>query len=36
MFVGTETFKYMVEDTDGDYSVATVTVNVTERPIINP
>lgn len=32
LFLGTETFQYKVEDVDGDYSVATVTVTVTERP----
>ncbi|BDX37387.1 hypothetical protein CYCD_07420 [Tenuifilaceae bacterium CYCD] len=36
MFIGTETFQYMVEDVDGDYSVATVTVTVTERPDYQP
>jgi hypothetical protein len=36
MFVGTETFQYMVEDVDGDYSVATVTVTVTDRPDYQP
>lgn len=32
MFIGTATFQYLVEDVDGDYSVATVTITVTERP----
>ncbi len=32
MFLGTDTFRYWVEDVDGDYSIATVTVEVTERP----
>jgi len=36
MFVGTETFQYIVEDVDGDYSMATVTVTVTDRPDYQP
>jgi hypothetical protein len=36
MFIGTETFQYVIEDVDGDYSMATVTVNVTERPDYQP
>ena len=36
MFVGTETFQYVVEDVDGDYSLATVTVTVTDRPDAQP
>jgi gliding motility-associated-like protein len=36
MFLGTDTFEYLVEDVDGDYSVATVTVNVTEKPDAQP
>lgn len=36
MFIGTETFQYVVEDADGDKSVATVTVTVTERPDYQP
>ncbi len=32
MFIGTDTFQYLIEDVDGDYSVATVTVEVTEKP----
>ena len=31
MFLGTDSFQYVVEDVDGDYSVATVTINVVER-----
>ena len=31
MFVGTETFQYVVEDVDGDYSLATVTVTVLDK-----
>jgi gliding motility-associated-like protein len=30
MFLGTDTFQYIIEDVDGDYSVATVTVTVVE------
>ncbi len=36
MFLGTDTFEYLVEDADGDYSVATVTVNVIEKPDATP
>ncbi|HOK86480.1 MAG TPA: Ig-like domain-containing protein, partial [Tenuifilum sp.] len=36
MFVGTETFQYVVEDVDGDYALATVTVTVTDRPDAQP
>ncbi|MGE0078543.1 MAG: Ig-like domain-containing protein [Bacteroidales bacterium] len=36
MFIGSETFQYLVEDVDGDYSVATVTVTVTDRPDYQP
>jgi gliding motility-associated-like protein len=36
MFLGTDTFEYLIEDVDGDYSVATVTVNVTEIPDAQP
>ncbi|MEW5845404.1 MAG: Ig-like domain-containing protein [Bacteroidota bacterium] len=36
MFLGTDTFEYLIEDVDGDYSVATVTVNVTEKPDAQP
>ncbi len=32
MYIGTDTFEYLVEDVDGDYSVATVTVTVIEKP----
>jgi len=31
-YLGTDQFEYWVEDIDGDYSVATVTVTVTEEP----
>ncbi|HRX30584.1 MAG TPA: Ig-like domain-containing protein, partial [Tenuifilaceae bacterium] len=36
MFIGTETFRYYIEDVDGDYSLATVTVSVIERPDYHP
>ncbi len=32
MFVGTDVFEYSVQDDDGDYSIATVTVDVIEKP----
>ncbi len=31
-FTGSDSFEYMVTDADGDYSVATVTVTVTDKP----
>jgi hypothetical protein len=36
MFIGVETFQYLVEDVDGDYSIATVTVTVTDSPDYQP
>jgi len=36
MFLGTETFQYMIVDNDGDYDIATVTVVVSEKPDFNP
>nr|HPQ33881.1 Ig-like domain-containing protein [Tenuifilaceae bacterium] len=35
-FIGQETFRYKVSDSDGDYSIATVTVSVSEKPNLVP